>query len=126
MGLDMYLERRNKDDKAMDAWEQVMYWRKANQVRKWFSENLELGVENCEFSYVTKQNLEDLIAKCEMVLKCHDLAHALLPTSSGFFFGSMGYDDWYFMQLEDTVTGLKKVIAETAWETQVVAYYEWW
>lgn len=124
MGLDMYLQRRNKDNKASDAWEEVMYWRKANQVREFF--NRTVGVENCELSFVTKEHLVELVATCEQVLYCPELADNFLPTSSGFFFGNTSYNDWYFMQLEDTIEGVRKVIAETDWETQEVAYFEWW
>lgn len=128
MGLDMYLERKSKNAKpdAKGVWDQVMYWRKANQIREWFANNLEGGVENCNYSYVTRENLEKLVTVCHIVLENHSKASALLPTSSGFFYGSTDYDEWYFRDLEDTIEGLEKVIEETDWENEDVAYYEWW
>lgn len=128
MGLDMWLERKSKNEKpdTDGVWNEVMYWRKANQIREWFAVNLEEGVENCRFSYVTKENLEDLVKDCKTVLDNHNKAHTLLPTSDGFFFGSTEYDDWYFKDLEETVKSLKSIIKETDWENEDVAYYEWW
>ena len=128
MGLDMYLERKNKNTKpnVKGVWEEVMYWRKANQIRDWFLTHLDEGVANCEYSFVKKENLESLIEDCKTVLADHSKASELLPTSSGFLFGSVDYDEWYYQDLEDTVEGLTKVIEETDWDNQDVAYYEWW
>ena len=128
MGLDMYLQRKSKNalpDKK-GAWNEVMYWRKANQIREWFATHLEGGVENCKFSYVTKENLKELVDTCKTVLDNHDSAPELLPTSNGFFFGSTAYDEWYFEDLKETAEGLERVIRETDWENEDVAYYEWW
>jgi hypothetical protein len=128
MGLDMFLERKSKNSlpDAEGAWEEVMYWRKANQIREWFANNLEEGVENCRYSYVTKENLEKLVNTCRTVLNDRNKAHYLLPTKSGFFFGSTDYGEWYFRDLEKTVTELEEIVEETDWENEDVAYYEWW
>ena len=128
MGLDMYLERkkRNIEANAEDTWEEVMYWRKANQIREWFVNNLLDGVENCKRTPVYLDDLEELVETCETVLADHSKASELLPTSSGFFFGSTEYDEWYFDDLRETVEGLKRVIEDTDWETEEVSYYEWW
>ena len=127
MGLDMYLERKSKNEfDTADAWEEVIYWRKANQIREWFATHLTKGVENCKRSEVTKEDLERLLKSCEMVLADHSKAEELLPTQGGFFFGSTDYDEWYFEQLEYTVPKLKEAIKETDWDNEDVTYYEWW
>jgi hypothetical protein len=124
MGLDMYLEKRKKGSESYDDYEEVAYWRKANQVRGWFAEKV--GVENCEYSVVTKEVLENLVEDCKKVLDNHNRASIVMPTQSGFFFGSTDYDEWYFEDLVQTVEMVTKVIAETDWETEEVAYTEWW
>ena len=123
MGLDMYLEKRkiNSED-----YEEIAYWRKANQIREWFNSHLENGVENCEYVPVSKEDLEQLLEDCKMVLENHDLAEDLLPTSSGFFFGSTLYDDWYFKDLKDTVKMLEKILKEIDFENESIYYFEWW
>ena len=97
MGLDMYLEKKNLID---GCFSELCCWRKANQIRQWFCDHLENGVENCTHSLVTKEDIEELIDTCKIVLKEHSLAASLLPTTSGFFFGSTSYDEWYFEELE--------------------------
>lgn len=127
MGLDMYLEKRKKN--VPDAeYEEVAYWRKANQIREWFVNHLEEMEpdSNCQYFEVDEDILEQLVADCREVLKYKDMAHVLLPTSSGFFFGNTEYDEWYFEDLKETVTMLTKILEETDWKTEEVAYYEWW
>lgn len=123
MGLDMYLEKRKVNS---EDYEEIAYWRKANQIREWFNSHLENGVENCEYVQVSKEDLEQLLEDCKMVLENHDLAEELLPTSKGFFFGSTLYDDWYFEDLKDTVKMLEQILEETDFENEKVYYYEWW
>lgn len=50
----------------------------------------------------------------------------ILPTSSGFFFGSTEYDEWYYQDLENTIKMCQEVIDETDWNTEVVIYTESW
>lgn len=123
MGLDMYLEKRKANS---EEYEEVAYWRKANQIREWFNSHLENGVENCEYVQVSKEDLEQLLEDCKKVLENHDLAEDLLPTSSGCFFGSTAYDEWYFEDLEDTIKMLEKILKETDFENESIYYYEWW
>ena len=99
MGLDMYL---------IHDGEEVGYWRKANQIHKWFVDNVQNGVDNCGEYKVTKEQLIELRDTCNKVLDDGNLAPELLPTRSGFFFGSTGYDEWYFNDIENT----KRIIDE--------------
>ena len=54
MGLDMYLFKRNK--KTNEEVQEIMYWRKANQIRRWFENELG-GLENCKNTPISKKNL---------------------------------------------------------------------
>ena len=127
MGLDQYLKKRKKN--IADAeYEEVAYWRKSNQIREWFVNHIE-DMEpdsNCQYFEVDEDLLEQLVADCREVLKYKDMAPVLLPTSSGFFFGSTEYDEWYFEDLKETITMVTKVLEETDWKTEEIAYYEWW
>ena len=93
------------------------YWRKANQIHQWFVENVQGGEDECRPHYVSREQLQELRALCEEVLANREKAAELLPTASGFFFGSTDYGDYYFQDLEQTV----KIIDEclelpTDWE----------
>jgi hypothetical protein len=79
------------------------YWRKANQIHNWFVENVQDGEDNCGAYYVTREQLEQLKATCIEVLAHKSLAEDLLPTGSGFFFGSTTYDEYYYGDLNDTI-----------------------
>ena len=41
--------------------EEAVYWRKANQIHKWFVDNVQEGVDDCGHYYVSKENLEALL-----------------------------------------------------------------
>ena len=123
MGLDMYLEAR---DKGGNVWE-AAYWRKANQVHNWFVENVQEGVDDCGAYEVTIDELQHLIDLCSKAKDIMDASsrdesadgeydgevveklNELLPTTSGFFFGTTEYDEWYYSQIEDTINQLEKV-----------------
>ena len=121
----------------------VAYWRKANQIHAWFVKNVQNGVDDCKGHYVTREQLEELVAVCQRVLDGSEmvtgpvvtstvynaehpdgkdetregevfaddrLARELLPTQSGFFFGSTEYNEFYKQDLEDTVEQLRRVL----------------
>ena len=82
---------------------EVGYWRKANAIHDWFVQEVQDGEDKCRPHYVDREKLVALKALCEQVLADKSLAHELLPTTAGFFFGGTDYDDWYFESLESTI-----------------------
>ena len=141
MGLDMYLNRKTyvkqwghqtpeekfevtitKGGKPYDGIdlanvthieEEVGYWRKANQIHRWFVENVQDGVDNCGEYSVGKSQLEQLLNVCREVLNDHSKAEDLLPAAAGFFFGNTDYDEYYYDDLERTIVMLDKILGET-------------
>lgn len=87
-----------------------MYWRKANQFHKWFVDTLQEGVDECQETYVAPEDLYPLRDLCRQVLADTSLAPTLLPNQSGFFFGSQGYDEWYFQDVEQTLEFLEDLL----------------
>lgn len=81
----------------------IGYWRKANHIHKWFVDKTQKGIDECKESYVSKEQLQDLRVLCQMVLDEPDKAQELLPSESGFFFGSTEYDEWYMGATEHTI-----------------------
>lgn len=118
----MYLNRKSRKDEDIADDVQLCYWRKANQVHKFFVKDAE--ETNCVNFPVRRADIKQLVADCESVLADNSRAEELLPTGTGFFFGSYDYDSWYFKQLEETVQDLKEVLDD--WElTDQVYYYAW-
>ena len=85
------------------------YWRKANQIHKWFVDNVQGGEDNCGEYYVSQDKLIELLAICKHSLENKD--PSLLPPESGFFFGSTDIDQWYWKQLENTIEQLERIFA---------------
>lgn len=81
----------------------VGYWRKANQIHQWFVDNVQDGNDNCAEYYVDRDKLIELRDLCKLALKDKDKAEELLPTQSGFFFGSTEIDEWYWQDVNATI-----------------------
>ena len=138
MGLDMYLYKKSylmsgdwnkeevresvvvtkggephpkiKSDRVKYVIEEVGYWRKANAIHKWFVDNVQGGKDECQESIVMPSQLENLLNLCKQVLENKDKAEELLPTTAGCFFGSTDYDDWYYVDLQDTIQILEECL----------------
>ena len=89
---------------------EVGYWRKANAIHNWFIQNCADGMDDCRPVYVEREQLEELRDLCNEALTHIHNAPALLPTTSGFFFGSTEYDEWYVEDLKGTVELLDRVL----------------
>jgi len=135
MGLDMYLSRRTyvqnwdhhgpenqhqitvmkggkirediKPERISYIIEEVAYWRKANAIHRWFVENCQNGVDECQESYVTHEQLSELVSICKEILKNPKSAPEELPTQAGFFFGTTEYGEPYLDDLRETVRQLE-------------------
>lgn len=113
--------------------EELMYWRKANQIHNYFINECNDGVDDCKDIDISEEQLKELLDRCEKVIKASKLvsgkikngqvikdgkwedvmedgkyiedatvADELLPTGSGFFFGSTDYDEWYLKDIIET------------------------
>lgn len=102
---------------------QIAYWRKANQIHKYFVDKCAGGKDECQETYVPKDALEDLLWRCKTVLSDRSRARELLPSQSGFFFGSTDYDEWYYQDLEQTIPVLEKILknSQENWEFEYKA-----
>ena len=190
---------------------EAAYWRKANQIHKWFIDNCANGEDDCSRIDVDTEDLEELLEVCKKVkascelkeqwvedgygwqthkkdeeielveksgtkfktvkkalakeIKVGDLivdkisegktayrvkeiedlndrvcfsvtyvyreelvkntsvAEELLPTQSGFFFGSTLYDKWYVQQIDYTIETLEKLLEQDKDDYGVYYYY---
>jgi hypothetical protein len=140
MGLDMYLYKKNymrqgdfykpefvnevivktggeidtkiKPERIKYIVEEVGYWRKANQIHKWFVDNVQNGIDECQSSYVSRESLEELLELCKQVRDDNSKAEELLPSASGFFFGGTEYDEWYFNDINHTIEIIEECLAD--------------
>jgi len=104
--------------------EDIGYWRKANAIHKWFVDNVQNGLDDCKEYYVERDALRVLLGKVQQVLREPEIAPNVLPTESGFFFGSTDYDEYYFEDLKHTEKLLKDILAEP--EGGSIYYHSSW
>jgi hypothetical protein len=190
MGLDMYLSKKHyiknwdhtkpeerfaisvrqggkrlsaiKPQRVTNVVEEVAYWRKANQIHRWFVENVQDGNDDCKEYYVSREKLKELLDTVNTVLQSSQLvpgkvtngytmkktddgkfveepilqdgqrladpsvAHALLPTQEGFFFGGTEYDQYYHEDLVYTRDVLTKALAEAEADGAEFYYQSSW
>jgi hypothetical protein len=105
---------------------EVVYWRKANAIHAWFVKNVQDGTDDCNSYYVSREDLDQLAATCDQVLRDPSLAEALLPTQGGFFFGSTKYDDGYREDLAHTHSRLTELLGRTDLAGWVFYYRSNW
>ena len=101
-----------KPNKVKYIVEEAGYWRKQNQIHRWFVENVQDGVDNCGEYYVTSEKLKELLALCKAVKDFPKLASEILPSASGFFFGGTEYDEWYFNGIDNTIDILNEALED--------------
>jgi hypothetical protein len=92
---------------------EVYYWRKANAIHSWFVRECQEGVDECQYTDIELEKLEELQVICAdlSLAKSPKLALAKLPPISGFFFGSTEVDDWFWDVIRETAIDLAKLIA---------------
>lgn len=125
MGLDMFLYCIDKSDKEKKKIE-IGYWRKANAIHRWFVKNIQNNNDDCKCYNLSKENIINLKELCIKVKNDKQLACKLLPTQSGFFFGSTEYNEDYFDDLEETIKICNKVLNELDFEKYECVYSSWW
>lgn len=111
---------------AQEVTFRVAYWRKANAIHKWFVDKCQEGIDECQETWLSREQLQELVDTCKIVLGDMSRADELLPSASGFFFGGTDYDDWYKGDLEYTVERIEKILADPAFAKSEFYYQSSW
>ena len=59
--LDEAVHEAGEYTKYLSLTKEIGYWRKANAVHSWFVENCQDGIDECQLSEVSREDLEDLL-----------------------------------------------------------------
>lgn len=97
----------------------------------------QLHLQNIEVNYykeIYKDNQEMCDERCKPFLKKIDeiwkpfevVAEQQLPTTSGCFFGSQEYREWYVSDLKEIVAAFEKILDEIDFDVEQVLMYCWW
>jgi hypothetical protein len=182
MGLDMYLSKKTyvkqwshnkpedqyevsvkrggvdypniKPERVSYVTEEIMYWRKANQIHGWFVTNCEEIIPDVKYD-LKKEDLGNLLETCKKVLEILNQSEKkttqvvggwkngenymvdvdvydgtdeiieLLPPTQWFFFGSDTIDDYYKQDITDTINFLQEELSNCE-EDAEFEYYACW
>lgn len=102
------------------------YWRKANQIHNWFVRECQDNIDGCQNTVLNQAMLAKLYNLITDIGKDKTLAMQLLPSQSGFFFGSTEYDNWYFDDLKYTKQLLKKLLRKDSSANWQFSYQASW
>jgi hypothetical protein len=102
----------------------VIYWRKANAIHKWFVDNVQDGADDCRQYNVTRGQLQELLDLITQVIDSKDASN--LPPTSGFFFGSNEVDNWYWQDLVNTNDQLTALLTNSNFEQWDFFYQSSW
>ena len=111
----------NEWKQFVDYPREAVYFRKVNFVYQFFSEKME--DEEC---YATREDIEELIHRCNVVLERPYDAPELLPTCSGCFFGSTEYDNWYFKDVRNCRRQMKALLKRYNEDEDVIFFVFSW
>jgi hypothetical protein len=100
------------------------YWRKANQIHKWFVDNVQDGNDNCGEYYVSQAQLQELLTTCRQALFKKDPSE--LPPQAGFFFGSYDIDEYYWSDIKNTIKQLDRLVKLPDFEKLSFYYSSSW
>jgi hypothetical protein len=105
--------------------EEVADWRKFNALHNWFVVNCQDGKDDCKEYFVSQDKLDELLQILLRIDNNHDLAEELLPSTDGFFFGGVDYDEYYFDCIKDTIEVLQKLLFDWDDEAYIIYRSSW-
>jgi hypothetical protein len=113
-----------QDSPGINVAVNVGYWRKVNSIHNWFVKNVQGGIDECQESHVTREELVTLLNTVVEVIATKK--PDALPTAAGFFFGSTDIDEWYWSDLEYTRDLLTKILSNESLEGFDFIYQASW
>lgn len=149
MGLDMYLSKKiyvgaeycdkpvtvivKKGDEEIKVCpekvsyiiETAAYWRKANAIHNWFVNNAQDGADDCREYDVSREQLKELLKLCRKIAKNHEKAAELLPAIVGYCIGDTEYDEYYYLDIDDTIRKLSQVLKNSTKDNEFTYRSSW-
>lgn len=143
-----------KPERVSYITEEVMYWRKSNQIHGWFTSNGTVLTEEVLYR-LTLDDLKNLLDTCKQVLgvlnkskmktvqvrsgwsggeemfvdvevyDCEEEIMELLPPTQGFFYGSSDINEYYKEEVEETIQFLEKEIPLCTDDDEFEYYASW-
>lgn len=116
---------------------EVLYFRKVNFLLPFF--NYE---DNCSVIQITKEQVEELIKRCNQVLdfyieltmddkeldefELYNNVKDILPTQAGFFFGNTDYNEYYIESVKYVKNDFEDLLNSFDFENEELVMSCWW
>ena len=129
MGLDMYFYKRKKTYNSFsNCYDQIGYFRKFNALHGYIVKTFADGVDECQEILLHKKDIEQIKKVLDEVLEANteEKAKEILPTQSGFFFGSTDYDEFYFEDVKDAADLMQNFLDNFDFESYQLVYQASW
>lgn len=78
---------------------------------------------------ISMEMAKELAHRCKEVLEDHSKAEKLLPTKSGFFFGSTEYDEYYYDDVKEVLEFVEDTLIpelDQLDEDETIIFDSWW
>lgn len=108
---------------------QIGYFRKFNALHSYIVKTFANGIDNCQDIILYKEDVEQIKKVLDDVLNAHqhaEKAKEILPTQSGFFFGSTDYDEFYFDDVKDAAGLMQNLLDNFDFENYQLIYVASW
>jgi hypothetical protein len=86
---------RIQTDRIESIDEEVITWRKSNQIHRWFVENVQDGNDDCHDYYVSRDQIKQLLENCRKVIEASELVPG--QVSNGYTYNESG-EKVYFQE----------------------------
>ena len=102
------------------------YWRKHANLHGFIVDCFADGNDDCREVDVSREKMNELYTILNEIKNNHSKADELLPTQSGFFFGSTIYDKWYYSDILETIKVLQYELDENGLFVDDYIYHASW
>jgi hypothetical protein len=95
---------------SKDTHYQIGYWRKFNALHHYIVENFADGEDDCRRIYLSPSDIGHILDTLRKARDNKERVGEILPTQSGFFFGTTDYDEWYWRDVEYAIRLFEEVV----------------
>ena len=123
-----YIKDRNFKSVETEINYQIGYFRKFNALHGYIVKRFAAGIDECQDIYLYKEDVEQIKKVLDEVLKAkiEEKAKELLPTQSGFFFGGINYDEYYFEEVKVAADLMQNLLDNFDFENYQLVYRASW
>lgn len=107
---------------------QIGYFRKFNALHAYIVRTFANGKDNCQDIFLSQEAVVKIKAALDSVLEpaTEEKAKEVLPTQSGFFFGDISYDEYYFEDVREAAALMQNFLDHFDFDTYELIYRASW